>query len=124
MILNELLAFYSAFLNIQRSSVLAALFGCYVAGATSVKLLSSRRVLRIPYNRAPFHVTYAKPHTQGACVFICNLPPALSADRPGSFTCCCGNTGERIPKQESAQEVDHGEENSPAAPSGTQTCNI
>ena len=34
----------------------------------------------------------------------------------------CGNTGmERIPKQESAQEVDPGEENSPAAAAGTRT---
>ena len=31
----------------------------------------------------------------------------------------CGNTGvERIPKLESAQKVDPGEENSPAAPTG------
>ena len=27
------------------------------------------------------------------CVFRCNLPPALSAEWPGSFTCHCGNTG-------------------------------
>ena len=33
-----------------------------------------------------------------AC-FSCNLPPALLAEWPGSFTCYCGNTGvERIPK--------------------------
>ena len=38
------------------------------------------------------------------------------------FTCYCGNTGvERIPKYESAQKVDPGEENSPAAPAGTRT---
>ena len=68
-ILNELLAFYSAFLNIHRSSVLAALFGCYVAGATSVKLLSSRRVLRTPYNHAPFHVTSCKA-TYAGCMRV------------------------------------------------------
>ena len=28
----------------------------------------------------------------GACVFRCNLPLALLAEQPGSFTCCCGNT--------------------------------
>ena len=27
------------------------------------------------------------------CVFGCNLPPALLAEWPGSFTCHCGNTG-------------------------------
>ena len=36
--------------------------------------------------------------------------------------CYCGNTGlERIPKLESAQKVDPGEENSPAAPAGMWT---
>ena len=33
------------------------------------------------------------------CVFTSNLPPALLAERPGSFTCYCGNTGmQLIPK--------------------------
>ena len=33
-------------------------------------------------------------------MFSCNLPPALLAEWPGSFTCYCGNTGvERIPKK-------------------------
>ena len=36
---------------------------------------------------------HAKPHTLGVCVFSCNLPPALLAEWPGSFTCYCGNTG-------------------------------
>ena len=27
------------------------------------------------------------------CVFRCNLPPALLADQPGSFTCHCDSTG-------------------------------
>ena len=54
---------------------------------------------------------HAKPHTQGACVFSCNLQPALLAEWPMSFTCCCGKTGvERIPKSESAQKADPGEE--------------
>ena len=58
-------------------------------------------------------------------MFSCNLPAALLADWPGSFTCYCGNTGvERIPKQESAQKVDPGEENSPAAPAGIRTRNL
>ena len=29
----------------------------------------------------------------GVCMFRCNLPPALLAKWPGSFTCHCGNTG-------------------------------
>ena len=36
---------------------------------------------------------HAKPHTQGVCKFSCNLPPALLAEWPGSFTCYCGNMG-------------------------------
>ena len=36
--------------------------------------------------------------------------------------CYCGNTGvERIPDLESAQKVDPGEENSPAAPARNET---
>ena len=30
---------------------------------------------------------------KSVCVFRCNLPPALWAEWPGSFTCHCGNTG-------------------------------
>ena len=30
---------------------------------------------------------------KGVCVFRCNLPPALLAEWPGSFTCHCGSTG-------------------------------
>ena len=37
---------------------------------------------------------------KGVCVFRCNLPPALLAERPGSFTCHCGDTGvERTPNK-------------------------
>ena len=37
---------------------------------------------------------------KGVCVFRCNLPPALLAEWPGSFTCHCGNTGlERTPRK-------------------------
>ena len=58
-------------------------------------------------------------------MFSCNLPPALLAEWPGSFTCYCGNTGvERIPKLESAQKVDPGEENSPAAPTGIRDLSV
>ena len=33
------------------------------------------------------------PWVKGVCVFRCNLPPALLAERPGSLTCHCGNMG-------------------------------
>ena len=33
------------------------------------------------------------PWVKIVCVFRCNLPPALLAEWPGSFTCHCGNTG-------------------------------
>ena len=48
---------------------------------------------------------------------------ACDSTRVTSGNCC--NTGvERIPKSESAQKVDPGEENSPAAPAGIQTRNL
>ena len=42
------------------------------------------------------HVTslHARPHTQGACMFSCKLPPALLAEHLKSFTWYCGNTGD------------------------------
>ena len=37
---------------------------------------------------------------KSVCVFRCNLPPALLAEYPGSFTCHCGSTGmERSPNK-------------------------
>ena len=45
---------------------------------------------------SPFRLCWAKD----ACVFRCNLPPALLAEWQGSFTCHCGNTGlERTPNK-------------------------
>ena len=45
------------------------------------------------------HVTSCKATYVRCMHFNCNLPPALLAEWPGSFTCYCGNTGvERIPK--------------------------
>ena len=57
--------------------------------------------------------------------FSCILPPALLAQWPRSFTCYRSNTRmERIPKQESEQMVDPGEENSPTALTRTWTCDL
>ena len=111
-----LLFYYSACLNIHRSGVLIAL-AWLVPRETAA--ISARSIYTIQPCTMSLH---AKPHTQGACVFSCNLPPAPLVEWPGSFTCYCGNTGvERIPKQESAQKIDPGEENSPAAPAGIRT---
>ena len=93
-------------------------------GCCHVKLLQSRRMFCVHHaTMHQFTVSlYSKPHTQGTCVFNCNLPPALLAEWPRSFTCCCGKTGvEQIPKWESAQKVDHWEENYPAALAGNRT---
>ena len=57
-----------------------------------------------------------------ACVFSRNLPPALLAESPGSFTCCCGNRNRYW--NESPQKADPGEENSPATPARNQTCDL
>ena len=92
-ILLEWLAFYSTFLTIHRTGVLAAL-AWLVPQETAA--ISARSVYTIQPCTMSLH---AKPYTYGVCVFSCNLPPALLAEWPGSFACYCGNTGlERIPK--------------------------
>ena len=83
-ILHEWIAFYSAFLNIHRSGVLTAL-AWLVPHETAA--ISARSVYTIQPCTMSLH---AKPHTQGVCVFSCNLPPALLAEWPGSFTCYFG----------------------------------
>ena len=77
MILHEWIAFYSAFLNLHRTGVQRWHGRCHV------KLLPSRRLLCTPYNHAPCH--FMQSHIRQ--VFSCNLPPALLAEWPGSFTC-------------------------------------
>ena len=92
-ILHEWIAFYSAFLNIHRSGVFTVLAWLVPQESAAI---SARSVYTIQPCTVSLH---AKPHTSGAYVFGCNLPPALLAEWPGSFTCYCGNTGvERIPK--------------------------
>ena len=78
-------SFYGAFFNIYLSGVLS------VAGATLNCCCFSMFCVQCT---TMHHVTSCKkPYTSGACVFSCNLPPALLAERPGSFTCYCSNTG-------------------------------
>ena len=60
--LNEWLAFHCAFLNIQRSGVLEALFSCYwmvqhETAAVSVHVLCTQ------YNYVPAFLLHSKPHT-------------------------------------------------------------
>ena len=62
---------------------------------------------------------------KGLCVFRCNLPPALLAERPGSFTCHCGNSGvERTPNKSQHTKLNLEKKFFSAAPAGIQTRNL
>ena len=51
----------------------------------------------------------------GVCVFRCNLPPALLAERLGSFTCHCGNTEEeRTPNKNQHTKITLEKKNLPS----------
>ena len=117
--LHEWQAFFIArFLNIHRSGVLTALAWLVPHETADI----SAQVMCTPYNHASCHFMQSHIRKVYASLAQCNLPPALLEEWPGSFTCYCGNTGvERIPKLESAQKVDPGEENSPAASTGIWT---
>ena len=67
--------------------------------------VSWRAACKLLFWRVPILCLYSTvrplglPCVKGVYVSGCNLPPALLAERPGSFTCYCGNTGvERVPK--------------------------
>ena len=79
------------------------------------RLLPSRRVvLCTPYNHAPYHFMQSHVRKLHACLAVtCHLH--LGQNGRDSFTCYCGNTGVDGYRNESAQKVDPGEENSPAA---------
>ena len=73
-----------------------------------------------PHTSLQWHFIWSHIRTVHMC--CCNLPTAFLAEWLGSFTCYYSNTGaEQIPNYESAQKLDHGEENSTAAPAGTST---
>ena len=62
---------------------------------------------------------------KGVCVFRCNLPPALLAERPGSFTCHSRNTGmERTPNKCQHTNLILEKILFPAAPAGVWTRNL
>ena len=68
------------------------LFGCYMAGATwncCCLCASSVYTIQPPTSS---HCLYFKPHTQDACLFRCNLPPALLVQWLESFTCSCSTS--------------------------------
>ena len=89
-ILHEWIAFYSTFLTIHWSGVLTVLAWLVPHDTATISACSV-------YTIQPCTMSlHAKPHMFR---FSCNLPPALLAELPWSFTCYCGNTGvERIPK--------------------------
>ena len=96
--------FIARFLNIHRSGVLTALAWLVPHETAAI----SAQVLCTPYNHAPCH--FMQSHIRKVYVSLA-VTCHLLAEWPGSFTCYCGNAGvERIPKLESAQKVDPGEE--------------
>ena len=68
-----------------------------------LKVLPSRRTFCVHHTSIhQFTVSlYSTPHTQGACVFRCNLSFALLAERPGYFACNFGNTGLNVYRNKS-----------------------
>ena len=80
-ILHEWLAFYGAFLNIHRSGVLTALAWLVPHETAAVSV----QVPCTSYNHAPCH--FMQSHIMH--VISCNLPPALLAEWPGSFSFAC-----------------------------------
>ena len=77
---------------------LTALFGFCMAGVTwNCCRLGARTVYTIqPCTSLQCHFIQSHNYMQGACVFSCNLPQALLAEWPGSFTCYYLNTGEKM----------------------------
>ena len=109
------------FFNSHRSGVLAVLFGCYMAGATwNCCRLGARSIYTIhQFTVSPPSKSHACIIKYGVCVFSCNLPSAVWAEWPGSFTCYYGNAG-LYRYRKSAWKADPGEENSPTAPAGLE----
>ena len=71
---------------------------CYLAGATCICLGTYSVYNTEPCTSWQCHFMQSHMYTLGACVFSCNLPPALLADWLGSFsiTCCCCGTDTKI----------------------------
>ena len=69
--------------------VLTALFVIWLVLCETTAI--SAHVLCTPYSPAPVCCVtlFEAIYTYGACVFSCNMLPALLAGWPGSFTCYC-----------------------------------
>ena len=114
-ILHKWIAFYSTFLNIHGSGVLTALAWLVLHTAAIWGQSVYTILLSCVTSCKAMHVR---------CM-SCNLPPALLAEWPGSFMCCCSNTGGwNGYRNESAQSFDSGEENCHTAPAGIWTCDL
>ena len=109
-------------MSLQRRLVVTWLHGatwnyCHL-GARSVYIIQPCTSLQSHFIRSHtcrFHIN----------MFICNFPLALLAEWPGAFTCYCGNARVgRIPKWESAQNVDLGEEIPPATAAWNRTSDL
>ena len=89
---SEWVTFYSAFWISTAVVNYSAVW--LLHGWCHVKLPPSRRTFCVHHTTThQFTMSlHSKPHE---CTFICNLPPALLEEWPGSFTGYCGNTGER-----------------------------
>ena len=92
-------ALHSTFLNLRQSGYTTALSICYIAGAVwNCCHPSACFVYTIqPCTRLQCHFIWSLIRTKGACVFSWTLNPALLAEWPGSFRCCCSNM-EQIPE--------------------------
>ena len=84
----------------------------------------SAQVLCMPYNHAPCHFMQSHIHKVYVCLAVTFHLYFWQNDQ--DLLCATAVTWgwNGIPKYESAQKIDPGEENSPAAPAGIQTCNV
>ena len=109
MVLHECLAFYRTFLNIHCSGVLTAL--AWLVPHETAAVLA--QVLCTPYNHAPCHFMQSHIRKVYACAAVtCHLH-FWQNDQDILCTTAVRHNGYQ---NESAQKVDPGEENSPAAP--------
>ena len=104
--------FFVCLLNIHRSGVLTVLVWLVPHETAAI----SAQVLCTPYNHAPCHFMQSHILKVYACLAVtCHL---YFQQNDRDLLCA---TAEWIPKLESAQKVDLGEENSPATPAGIRT---
>ena len=122
-ILNEWLAFHSSFLNIHWSGVLTVLLGCYMAGAMwNCCLLGMFCV----YHTTMHHVNhFMQSHVRRVHVCLavtCHLH--FWQNGCDLLHATVVTWGWNRYRDEWAQKVDPGEDNSPTAPARTQTHNL